>query len=71
MIERRLKPRVDYCSVESRKYLVLRFNSCLGEPSRADLSIQDAFLNGTMRPGEFQFFVSICEYVIVSDHAAA
>jgi hypothetical protein len=64
MTDRRLKLRVDYSSVEAREQLVLRFNAALGPPNKADLSIQHAFLKGTMPPGETQLFVSMCEYVI-------
>lgn len=64
MIERRLKPRIDYSSSDAREQLVLRFNNALGPPNEADMSIQLAFLKGTMRPGEAQFFISMCEYVI-------
>lgn len=64
MIERRLKARVDYSSTPARAQLVLRFNAALGPPSKADLSIQNAFLKGTMTSGEAQLFVNMCEYVI-------
>ena len=64
MIERRLKTRVDHSSTLAREQLVLRFNAALGPPNKSDLSIQNAFLKGTMTPGEAQFFVSMCEYVI-------
>lgn len=64
LIDRRLKARVDYSSVATRQHLVLCFNEALGPPSKADLSIQHAFLQGTMIPGETQLFISTCEYVI-------
>ena len=64
MIERRRKPRVNYSSMEAREQLVLRLNGVLGPPNKADLSIQDNFLKGTMRPGEAQLFVNMCEFVI-------
>lgn len=64
MIERRLKARVDHSSTPAREHLVLRFNAALGPPDKVDLSIQNAFLKGTMTPGEATLFVSMCEYVI-------
>jgi hypothetical protein len=64
MHERRLKPRKDYSSIEIRRSLVCRFNDALGPPSKADLAIQQAFLQGTMTPGEAQLFISMCEFVI-------
>lgn len=64
MIERRLKARVDYSLKEPREQLVLRFNTALGPPNEADLLIQNTFLQGTMRPGEAQFFAYTCEYTI-------
>lgn len=64
MIERRLKARVDHSSTLAREQLVLRFNAALGPPNKADLSVQNAFLLGTMTPGEAQLFIIICEYVI-------
>jgi len=71
MNERRLKPRIDFSSLQIREHLVLRFNNALGPPNKADLAIQDAFLKGTMNPGEAQLFISMCEYVleIVERHA--
>lgn len=64
MIERRLKARVDYSLEGAREQLLLRFNTALGPPDEAELSIQNAFLKGTMRPGEAQFFAYTCEYTI-------
>jgi hypothetical protein len=64
MIERRLKVRVDYSLKEAREQLVLRFNAALGPPNEFDLSIQNTFLKGTMRPGESQLFAYTCEYTI-------
>ena len=64
MIERRLKPRVDYSLKGAREQLVLRFNTTLGAPNEADLSIQNTFIKGTMRPGEAQLFAYTCEYTI-------
>jgi len=71
MNERRLKPRADFSSLQIREQLVLRFNSALGPPNKADLAIQEAFLKGMMSPGETQLFISMCEYVleIVERHA--
>lgn len=64
MHELRLKPRDDHSSYEVRQNLVDRFNNALGPPNNADQAIQQAFLKGTMTPGETQLFVSMCEYVI-------
>lgn len=64
MIERRLKPRGDHSSKEARELLVRRFNAVLGPPDEVDLATQHAFLKGTMMPGEAQFYVSMCEYVV-------
>ena len=71
MNERRLKPRADFSSLQIREQLVFRFNSALGPPNKSDLATQEAFLQGTMNPGETQLFISICEYVleIVERHA--
>ena len=71
MNDRRLKPRADFSSRQIREQLVVRFNNALGPPNKADLAIQDAFLKGTMTPGEAQLFISMCEYVleIVERHA--
>ena len=71
MNERRLKPRADFSCLQIREQLLFRFNSALGPPNKADLAIQEAFLQGTMNPGETQLFISICEYVIeiVERHA--
>lgn len=41
-----------------------RLNGALGPPNKADRAIQNAFLMGTMTPGEAQLFVSMCEYII-------
>jgi hypothetical protein len=64
MIDRRLKPRADFSSPQIREQLVLCFNNALGPPNKADLAIQEAFLKGTMTPGEAQLFISMCEYVL-------
>lgn len=64
MIERRLKLRGDQSSPAAREQLVRRLNSTLGPPDHADLDKQNAFLKGTMTPGEAQFYISMCEYII-------
>lgn len=66
MHERRLKPREDHSSAEIRRGLVFRFNEALGPPNKADQAIQQAFLKGTMTPGESQLFVSMCDFVIAA-----